>query len=34
VRDVVGEVVELKRRYQRELQVHGSAGLAQDIDRA
>lgn len=31
VRDVVGGVAELKRRYARELQVHGSAGLAQTL---
>ncbi|HEY1533499.1 MAG TPA: dihydrofolate reductase family protein [Polyangiaceae bacterium] len=31
VRDVVGEVAELKRRYRGELQVHGSAGLAQTL---
>jgi dihydrofolate reductase len=31
VRDVVGQVSELKRRYGRELQVHGSAGLAQTL---
>ena len=31
VRDVVGEVAELKRRYTGELQVHGSAGLAQTL---
>jgi len=31
VRDVVAEVPALKRRYERELQVHGSAGLAQTL---
>jgi dihydrofolate reductase len=31
VRNVVGEVAELKRRYEHELQVHGSAGLAQTL---
>jgi dihydrofolate reductase len=31
VRDVVAEVAELKRRYARELQVHGSCGLAQTL---
>jgi len=31
VRNVVGEVADLKRRYDRELQVHGSAGLAQTL---
>lgn len=31
LRDVVGEVPALKARYQRELQVHGSAGLAQTL---
>jgi len=31
VRNVVTEVAELKGRYQRELQVHGSAGLAQTL---
>lgn len=31
VRDVVGDVARLKRRYERELQVHGSAGLAQTL---
>jgi dihydrofolate reductase len=31
VRDVASEVAELKRRYPRELQVHGSAGLAQTL---
>jgi dihydrofolate reductase len=31
VRDVVGEVAGLKRRYGGELQVHGSAGLAQTL---
>jgi dihydrofolate reductase len=31
VRNVVAEVPGLKRRYTRELQVHGSAGLAQTL---
>lgn len=31
VRDVAHEVVELKKRYPRELQVHGSCGLAQTL---
>lgn len=31
VRDVPREVLDLKRRYQRELQVHGSCGLAQTL---
>ena len=31
VRDVVSEVTTLKRRYVQELQVHGSAGLAQTL---
>jgi dihydrofolate reductase len=31
VRDVVGEVSKLKGRYDRELQVHGSCGLAQAL---
>ncbi|MDF3069022.1 MAG: hypothetical protein K0R38_4623 [Polyangiaceae bacterium] len=31
VRDAAAEVGELKRRYSRELQVHGSAGLAQTL---
>ena len=31
LRDVVGEVAELKRRYRGELQVHGSADLAQTL---
>lgn len=31
VRDVVGEVAALKQRYPGELQVHGSAGLAQTL---
>jgi dihydrofolate reductase len=31
VRDVVAEVASLKRRYQGELQVHGSAGLLQTL---
>jgi len=31
VRDVVREVRELKHRYPRELQVHGSAGLIQTL---
>lgn len=31
VRDVVAEVAELKRSYERELQVHGSAGLVQTL---
>ncbi len=31
VRDVVKEVVALKGRYARELQVHGSSGLAQTL---
>jgi dihydrofolate reductase len=31
VRDVVREVTELKKRFQRELQVHGSHGLAQTL---
>ncbi len=31
VRDVQKEVVELKKRFARELQVHGSAGLAQTL---
>jgi dihydrofolate reductase len=31
VRDVAKEVVELKKRYPREVQVHGSCGLAQTL---
>lgn len=31
VRDVVKEVVVLKKRYAREIQVHGSCGLAQTL---
>jgi dihydrofolate reductase len=31
IRDVVKEVVELKKRYPREVQVHGSCGLAQTL---
>ena len=31
VRDVVKEVASLKQRYARELQVHGSVGLAQTL---
>ena len=31
VRDVVKEVARLKQRYARELQVHGSVGLAQTL---
>lgn len=31
VRDVVKEVPEIKQRFKRELQVHGSAGLAQTL---
>jgi dihydrofolate reductase len=31
VRDVVSEVVRLKQQYSREVQVHGSAGLAQTL---
>jgi len=31
VRDVVKEAVELKRRFDREVQVHGSCGLAQTL---
>lgn len=31
VRDVVKEAAELKRRFAREVQVHGSAGLAQTL---
>lgn len=31
VRDVPGDIAELKGRYARELQVHGSAGLAQTL---
>ena len=31
VRDVVKDVRELKKRFERELQVHGSAGLAQTL---
>ncbi len=31
VRDVEKEVVDLKKRFARELQVHGSAGLAQTL---
>jgi len=31
IRDVVGEVAKLKQRYERELQVHGSGGLAQTL---
>ena len=31
VSDVVREVAELKRRFEREVQVHGSAGLAQTL---
>jgi dihydrofolate reductase len=31
VRDVAGEIAGIKARYDRELQVHGSAGLAQSL---
>jgi dihydrofolate reductase len=31
VRDVVGEIAEIKARYPGELQVHGSRGLAQTL---
>ncbi|MBI3607258.1 MAG: dihydrofolate reductase family protein [Nitrospirae bacterium] len=31
VRDVAKEVVELKKRFPREIQVHGSCGLAQTL---
>jgi dihydrofolate reductase len=31
LRDVPGEVPRIKARYERELQVHGSAGLAQTL---
>jgi dihydrofolate reductase len=31
IRDIAKEVVELKRRYPREVQVHGSYGLAQTL---
>ncbi len=31
IRDVVKDVARLKQQYQRELQVHGSAGLAQTL---
>jgi dihydrofolate reductase len=31
VRDVVKEVIELKKRFAREVQVHGSCGLAQTL---
>lgn len=31
VRDVVTDVADLKERYPREIQVHGSAGLAQTL---
>ena len=31
VRDVVKDVVELKKRFSREVQVHGSCGLAQTL---
>lgn len=31
VRDVVGEIPELKERYTGEIQVHGSCGLAQTL---
>jgi dihydrofolate reductase len=31
IRDVAKEVVELKKRYPREVQVHGSCGLAQTL---
>ncbi|MDP3156694.1 MAG: dihydrofolate reductase family protein [Archangium sp.] len=31
VRDAVETVLDLKQRYQREVQVHGSAGLAQTL---
>jgi dihydrofolate reductase len=31
VRDVVKEVAEIKRRFDREVQVHGSCGLAQTL---
>ncbi len=31
IRDVVKEVPQLKQKYSRELQVHGSAGLAQTL---
>lgn len=31
IRDVVGEVGELKQRYSGEIQVHGSCGLAQTL---
>lgn len=33
VRDVVREVPELKKRFRREIQVHGSSGLAQTLIR-
>jgi dihydrofolate reductase len=31
VRDVEKEVIELKKRFRREVQVHGSCGLAQTL---
>jgi dihydrofolate reductase len=31
VRDVVGEIAALKQRFPREIQVHGSCGLAQTL---
>jgi dihydrofolate reductase len=31
VRDVAKDVIELKKRYPREIQVHGSCGLAQTL---
>jgi len=31
VRDVIKEVVDLKKRFSREVQVHGSCGLAQTL---
>jgi len=31
IRDVVKEAAELKRRFEREVQVHGSCGLAQTL---
>ena len=33
IRDVVNEVAEIKSRYPREVQVHGSCGLAQTLIR-